>query len=89
MRSLFLALALGTVGCVSRTVEMPVEVNGKTQVIRAKFVRGLTNEKLGSLKLKYDGMEFEIQAMESDQTAAIEAIGKAVIEGVKAGKGVP
>lgn len=81
-------LALACLGCVSRTVEMPVEVRGETRVIRAKFVRGLTNEKLGSLKLKYDGMEFEIQAMESDQTSAIDAIGKAVIEGVKAGKGL-
>lgn len=89
MKILLLLLSLVLIGCVSRTVEMPVEVNGKTQVIRAKFVRGLTNEKLGSLRLKYDGMEFEIQAMESDQTSAIEAIGKAVIEGVKAGKGVP
>lgn len=88
MKTPILLLGLVLAGCVSRTVEMPVEVNGKTQVIRAKFVRGLTNEKLGSLKLKYDGMEFEIQAMESDQTSAIEAVGKVVIEGVKAGKGL-
>lgn len=88
MKTPILLLGLALTGCVSRTVEMPVEVNGKTQVIRAKFVRGLTNEKLGSLKLKYDGMEFEIQAMESDQTSAIEAVGKVVIEGVKAGKGL-
>ena len=89
MKILLLLLVVGITGCVSRTVEMPVEVNGKPQVIRAKFVRGLTNEKLGKLRVKYDGMLFEIEGMESDQTSAIEAVGKAVIEGVKVGAGMP